>query len=287
MMQKLSFFLALAKPRLSFLVVFSAAMGYAFSENSAELPNIYWLYLVLGGFFVTASANGFNQVLEREIDAKMARTENRPLPRKKISLNAAIAVCIIYGTIGLFFLYLLNQITLYLGLVSLVLYAFVYTPLKKHTAWSVLVGAIPGAMPPLLGYVAAENQFGIVPGLLFFMQFMWQFPHFWSIAWVGFEDYQKADYYLLPLPGGKSKQNAFMILLYTALLVPCSLFLWVFPIENPILGDLSACLVLLMGLLFVYVAYLFYNKPEQKEAKTLMFASFLYLPIVQIIYLLK
>ena len=241
--------------------------------------------LILGGFFITAGAGALNQILEIAQDKKMTRTANRPLVQGLISVPFAIGVAIIYSFLGMFFLYQLDFLVFIFGVLSLVLYAFVYTPLKKHTTWAVLVGAIPGAFPPILGYVAGTHTFNLTAGILFFVQFMWQFPHFWAIAWVSFADYQKANYYLLPLPDGKTKENAFVILIYTFMLIPASLLLWIFPQHAPFLSDTSAFLVAIMGLVFFYYAFQLYLHPNDQQARKLMFMSFVYLPIIQILYI--
>lgn len=283
-MQTLKAFWILGKPRLSFFVVLSCVFSFFIGEKNPDLLTL--LFLILGGFSVTMGASAFNQILEVKEDAKMKRTAYRPLVQQQISKKSAWFMACAYVVIGGFFLYQLHFLVFVFGLLSVFLYSFVYTPLKKYTAWSVLVGAIPGAFPSILGYVANTGRFDVIAGILFFVQFMWQFPHFWAIAWVAHEDYQRAGFSLLPLSKVKNKENAFVILIYTLMLIPASLLLWIFPQPEPLLNNFLAFLVLLAGLVFFYFAWKLYQDPSDGHAKKLMYASFLYLPVVQFIYLL-
>ena len=196
-------FLVFTKFRLSFLVVLSAISGYLFAGGT-DLIEI--TLLTIGGSFVTAASNGANQIWEKDIDKLMKRTANRPLPQGQMRLNFAYISVIVLLTIGSYLLFIINIQCALIGLAAFISYVFVYTPMKAKSSWAVFIGAFPGAVPPLLGAIAATNSFGFLPGVLFFVQFTWQFPHFWAIAWVSHDDYQKAGYHLLPSSLGKSKQ---------------------------------------------------------------------------------
>ena len=213
----LKIYLVFTKFRLSFLVIISALSGYLFAGGN-DLKEI--ALLMLGGTLVTAASNGANQIWERDIDKKMTRTAKRPLPMGWMSQQEAMLICIISLVLGELLLYLINLNSALLGFGAFFIYVFIYTPMKQKTAWAVFVGAIPGAVPPLLGAIAATNEFGFVPGILFFVQFTWQFPHFWAIAWVLHEDYQKAGFFLLPSSSGKTKASAFHIATYSLALIP-------------------------------------------------------------------
>ena len=193
---KLKDYVMLLKLRLSFLVVLSAVSGYFFAVETFD--TIEFLYLVFGGFLITGASNGFNQIIERDIDKLMKRTANRPLPAGRMSVTEALIVSISFGILGAIFLYQLNLWSCILGVVALILYAAVYTPLKRITPWAVFIGAFPGAIPPMLGVVAITNDFNLLVGIMFFVQFAWQFPHFWAIAWVSDDDYKKGGFSLLP-----------------------------------------------------------------------------------------
>ena len=267
----------LAKLRLSMLVVISAVACYFFAGG---LLSIDLFYLISGGFLITGSSNGFNQVIERETDKLMPRTQNRPLPQGRMSVTEAVILSTSFGVLGALLLFQLNFFSGILGLLALVLYAAIYTPMKKISPWAVFVGAFPGAIPPMIGVVAVTGKFDLMAGTMFLVQFMWQFPHFWAIAWVKDEDYAKAGFSLLPLKSRKSKGSAFLIILYTVLMVPTGLLPWAFGFT----GELSLYLGTIFGLWFFMVAYRFYLKMEDKYARSLMFASFLYLPLLQFLY---
>ncbi|MFT4678848.1 MAG: protoheme IX farnesyltransferase [Flavobacteriales bacterium] len=275
----------LFKLRLASLVVFSSVLGYFIGvETFAFGP---FIALCLGGFLLTGASNAFNQVWERNLDKLMERTKNRPLPTGRMTVSEAIAYGTIAGISGISILWFaINPLSGILGAFAFFSYVFVYTPLKQMTSLAVFVGAFPGAIPPMLGYVAATGTFGVEPGILFAMQFMWQFPHFWAIAWVSHEDYTRAGYQLLPLNEGKTKRTAFQIFLYSLFLIPVSLLPWVFPTEAPMIGDISAIVTVLCGIGFSWYAWRLYLERTDKAARALMFASFAYLPIVQIAYVL-
>jgi protoheme IX farnesyltransferase len=275
----------LFKVRLTIIVVLSALLGYFMGTSVIDLGKL--LALTFGGFLLTGASNGLNQVWERDLDKLMNRTMNRPLPTGRMSTAEGLIISLVSGFAGVFILwYFLNTIAGVLGLLAIFSYVLLYTPLKQKSAIAVFVGAFPGAIPPMLGYVAATSDFDVAPGLLFATQFMWQFPHFWAIAWVADEDYRRAGYKLLPFASGQTKSSAFQIFLYSMMLIPVSLLPWVFPLEAPMIGNWAFAGVLLAGLGFAYTAWKLYISCDMKDAKKVMFASFIYLPIVQILYVL-
>lgn len=279
---KIQDYVQFLKLRLTLLVVFSAAITFAYAAKGNIVWSQLWL-MVLGGFLTTASANGFNQVIERELDKLMMRTRFRPLPTQRMTVAEALTASILMGIAGIFILtYYFNVITGVLALFSIITYAFIYTPLKTRTSFAVFVGAIAGAMPPLLGYVAYSNSFGFEPGIMFAIQFIWQFPHFWSLAWVLDDDYKKAGMYLMPSSEGRSKNSAFQIMLYTLILIPVSLL----PLKFGMAGYTLAIVSLIAGLAFFMQSVKLYRQCSIKAARELMFGSFLYLPIVQITLLI-
>jgi protoheme IX farnesyltransferase len=213
-------------------------------------------------------------------DALMNRTKNRPLVTGVLSVRNGILISIACLISGAVLLGSINQNSLFLGLSAFISYAFIYTPLKGKSSWAVFVGAFPGAIPPMLGAIAHTGVFGFIPGLLFFIQFMWQFPHFWAIAWVSHEDYQRAGYFLLPSKSGKSKHSAYLISLYSIVLIPISLIPWLLGITN----NISLFIVGSFGVWFYFLSYRLYISCEDRDAKKLMFASFVYLPIIQFAY---
>ena len=271
-----------SKIRLTTSVVFSAVSGYFIAMTTFD-----WLtlsLLIIGGFLVVAGSNGFNQILEKDYDKLMKRTCDRPLPTNRISLTQAFFLSLFMVLIGIFLLYRINFLSGFFGTISVILYVLVYTPLKRLSPISVLVGAVPGAIPFLLGWVSVTNDFDIEPGILFAIQFIWQFPHFWAIAWVCDEDYKKAGFKMLP--GEKNKSTAWKNVVYTFFLIPLSLL----PLFN-ITGDLhlsiiASIFVLLIGLWYFSKAYKLLNELTDNAAKQLMFASFIYLPFVQLIYII-
>lgn len=266
----------LTKLRLSSLVVFSAAMAFVMAPGPLNWGGL--IALVLGGFLVTGAANGFNQVIERELDRKMNRTAARPLAEGRMPVNEAIALCLATGIAGVFILsYFMNVYSGMLGLLSILLYTLVYTPMKRISPFAVFIGAIPGAIPPLLGWVAATGSFGFEGWMLFSIQFMWQFPHFWAIAWVMDDDYKKAGFRLLPT-GERDKGSALQTVLYSLALIPVGLM----PFAMGVTGLWSAIVVTLASVYMFQRAWLLYRRLEMKEAKALMMASFIYLPLVQI-----
>jgi protoheme IX farnesyltransferase len=273
----------LLKPRLSFLVAFSSAFGYVLGFSGAGINYTVLAFLSLGGFLVSGSAVTINQILEVDYDKKMDRTKNRPLPTGRISIQEAIVFSIITGIAGLGLLLIYtNVLTVILSLISLILYSFVYTPLKRVGPVAVFVGAIPGALPPLLGWVAATNGFSIEAWIIFGIQFIWQFPHFWAIAWVADEDYKKAGFKLLPSGGKKDLNTAIQIMIYTLFLIPLGLL----PTMFGITGIYSALVATICGVLFLSQTFYLMKECSKEAALKIMFGSFLYLPIVQVAYLL-
>jgi protoheme IX farnesyltransferase len=280
------------KVRLATLVVFSASITYVLAfnndENLVRLPfdwaKLFWV--VLGGFLVTGSSNGLNQVWERHSDKLMTRTADRPLPQNRMNTTEGLIVATITGVLGVFILwYYLNPMTGMLGLLSLILYASVYTPMKKMSSWAVFVGAFPGAMPPMIGWVAYTGQLSPEALSLFALQFIWQFPHFWAIAWRSHDDYKRAGFHLLPSAAGKDKSSAMQILVYTLFMVPISL-LPTISLFGSIGGPFSAVIFLLAALVMLYPAYFLFKTLEDRWATKLMFASFIYLPVVLIALLI-
>lgn len=243
--------------------------------------------LFFGGFLVTASSNGFNQVIERELDKLMERTKNRPIPTGKMNAKEGVLVASIMGIIGLYLLFAFtNPLAGILGSLALFLYVVIYTPMKRITPFAVLIGAFPGAIPPMLGYIAATGTFGLAPGVLFAVQFIWQFPHFWAIAWVGYDDYAKAGYYLLPTRK-KDRTATQVSIVYTLWM----LFVSVLPAFG-ITGALTlswpaALVVLVLGLDVLWAAWKHHRSPSDEAARKLMFATIRYLPMVQITYVVN
>lgn len=269
----------LAKFRLSFLVVISAITGY-FMQDEIIFSEIVLLFF--GGFLVTGASNGFNQILERDLDKLMKRTQNRPLVKGTLSVKEAMIVCIVWAVSGLVLLSFLNPLCFFLGLLSLFMYVAVYTPMKRISPWAVFVGAFPGAMPPLLGYVGATGEFGLLPGILFLVQFMWQFPHFWAIAWVMDDDYKAAGFRLLPSKFGRNRASSFQILIFTLVMILGSFLPWVIDIT----GVTSLVVCGITGLFFYRMAYKLHYSQDISDARKLMFASFIVLPIIQIVYVI-
>jgi protoheme IX farnesyltransferase len=272
----------LLKFRLSLTVAFSGAFGYLL----ASARPVDWTKLIvfsLGGFFITGAANILNQIIEKDLDKLMSRTYQRPLPSGRLSVVEAMGFAIVLTIVGagLLFSYV-SVLSGLLSLLSLVLYAFVYTPLKRVGPIAVLVGAVPGALPPLIGWAAATGQLGVEAFTLFAIQFVWQFPHFWAIAWVLDEDYTKAGFKLLPSSGGRNINTAFQIMIYTLFLIP----LGVLPAKFGLIGINAACVATICGTLFLMQTFYLMKECSNKAALRLMFGSFLYLTIVQIAFLM-
>jgi heme o synthase len=276
---KLKDYAALSKLRLASLVVFSALCGYLMAADATNWKDL--ILLLVGGFFVTGSSNGFNQIIEREPDKVMKRTQNRPLPQNRMSVKEAVIVASAMGLLGIILLYLINPLSALLGAIALILYTAVYTPMKKETPFAVFIGAFPGAVPPMLGYIAFTGSLDLNAWILFAVQFMWQFPHFWAIAWKLDDDYKLAGFKMLP-SGNRDKSSAYLILVYTLMMIPVSLL----PLFFGISGYISAAVILISGILFLLLAIKLFNTLSPKDASRLMFASFIYLPVVQVAMLI-
>ena len=272
----------LLKFRLSLLVAFSSGFGYALASFGQFDWNVF-IMLFTGGLLVSGASVTINQIIEKDLDKLMKRTANRPLPTNRLSISEAKVFAVITALVGFTLLYLsTNLLTVALSLISLLLYSFVYTPLKRVGSIAVFVGAIPGALPPLLGWVAFSGTIGYEALIIFGIQFIWQFPHFWAIAWVADEDYKKAGFKLLPSKGKKDLNTAINIMIYTLFLIPFGLL----PAKFGLTGINSAIIVTICGALFLSQTFSLMKDGSRKSALKIMFSSFLYLPIVQIAYLL-
>ncbi len=274
---KIRAYMVFTKFRLSALVIVSALSGYLFvgGHDWREMT-----LLLVGGLLVTAASNGSNQIWERDLDKLMRRTEKRPIPQGKMSVNEAVIVVTVCLLAGTYMLYVINLYSALLGVLAFASYVFLYTPMKRISPWAVFVGAFPGAIPPMLGAIAHTNEFGLIPGILFFVQFTWQFPHFWAIAWVAFDDYKAGGFSLLPSRHGKSKNSAFQIAAYSLALIPFSLLPWLLGLT----GIFSLIVAVLLGAGFFIYSYRLLMTCDDKDARRLMFASFIYLPIIQFVY---
>ncbi|MGV8880081.1 MAG: heme o synthase [Sphingobacteriaceae bacterium] len=278
---KWSDFSKLIKFRLTFLVVFSASISFLIgSKVNGEIIWTNWIMLVIGGFMVTGSANGFNEIIEKDLDRLMKRTVTRPLPSGAMTTGQALVISLIMGIFGTYLLGSLNPTTGYLSVFSLLLYAFVYTPLKRKSAIAVFVGAIPGAFPPLIGYVAAHPKIDYIALILFAIQFVWQFPHFWAIAWVLDDDYKLAGFRLLPT-GKRDRISAVITLIFTLILLPVSLLPVFYGFGGFVIGGVS----IVASLIFIYQAAILAKRMDIKSAQRLMYGSFFYLPLVQVVLL--
>ena len=274
---RLKSYAELMKLRLSSLVVLSAILGYLLGPG-AIIP-FQVLLLCLGGFLITGASNAFNQIWERDLDKLMIRTQNRPLPLGKITVFESALVGVLLGITGVFILWLINDTCAVLGILALVLYVAVYTPLKTITPLAVFVGAIPGSIPPMLGFIAASGNFGLEAGVLFMIQFFWQFPHFWAIAWKLDDDYKKAGFRLLP-SGNRDKRSAYQIMLYTLFLIPVAMLPWVIEL----CGITSMLLAVALRIVMLIPAIGLFKRMELKQASRLMFFSFFYLPLLLFIF---
>lgn len=278
-------FKAITKAGLAISVLFSSIAGYllGFSDEN-PFSWMVLLKLAIGGYCMVGASNAYNQVIEKDLDALMDRTKNRPVPAGRMSPNVALIVASVLTLIGIVLLYTINPKTAMFGAISIFLYTSIYTPLKTVTPLSVFVGAFPGAIPFMLGWVAATGNFGIEAGTLFLIQFFWQFPHFWAIGWFLFEDYEKAGFFMLPT-GKKDNGTAMQIILYTIWLVIASLL--------PVLGytgqlfitPFAAILVFLLGLWMLFYAVKLYKLRSSKSARTLMLVSVSYITLLQLIYI--
>nr|WP_315162856.1 heme o synthase [uncultured Flavobacterium sp.] len=278
-------FKAITKAGLAISVVFSSIAGFVLGNNSFDSSSwIVLLKLAIGGYCMVGASNAFNQVIEKDLDALMDRTKNRPVPAGRMSSTVALVIASLLTIIGIALLFTINPKTAMFGAISIFLYTSIYTPLKTVTSLSVFVGAFPGAIPFMLGWVAATGNFGIEAGTLFLIQFFWQFPHFWAIGWFLFEDYEKAGFFMLPT-GKKDKGTALQIILYTVWLIIASLL--------PVLGftgqlyitPVAAVIVFLLGLWMLYYGVRLYKLRTAKAARTLMLVSVSYITLLQLVYI--
>jgi protoheme IX farnesyltransferase len=278
---KWSDFSKLIKLRLTFLVVFSASISFLIgSKVNGEINWINWVKLIIGGFLVTAAANCFNEIIEKDLDKLMKRTMDRPIPAGRMTTGQALVIGLFMGITGTYLLGQLNLTTGYLSVFSILLYAFAYTPLKRKSPIAVFVGAIPGALPPLIGYVAAHEKIDGIALILFGIQFIWQFVHFWAIAWVLDDDYKLAGFRLLP-SGKRNLTSAIVTFAFAVILVPVSILPTWYGFGGYYVGGVS----LLCSLLFLYQAFILLRTLEISNAKKLMYGSFIYLPVVQLMFL--
>ena len=278
----LSIIKELTKFRLTLSVVFSSFISYFL--GAAEVNFIQLFYLIAGGILIVSSSNIFNQIIERDLDKLMKRTQNRPLPKKEITPKLALFLAILSALIGLIFMYLINLKVAILAAVSIFLYTAIYTPMKLISPLSVFVGAIPGAFPFMIGWVAATNDIGIEALTLFLMQFFWQFPHFWSIGWSQNSDYEKAGFKMLPT-GRKDKSTSAQILFYSIWAVLVSIIPF-FGITGELkLSIVGVLAVFALGALLIYKSYILFLDGKNENAKKLMLTSVIYLTFIQLTFL--
>ena len=279
-------FVEITKARLSISVVISTLAGYLLGFNE-EQP-FQWsvlIMLVLGGYCMVGASNVFNQIIEKELDALMDRTKNRPLPSGRISKQSAFILGVILTIVGLIILYSVNPKTAMFGAISIFMYVSLYTPLKTVTPLSVFVGAFPGAIPFMLGWVAATGHFGIEAGTLFIIQFFWQFPHFWAIGWFLFDDYKKAGFFMLPT-GKKDKKTALQTILYTIWMIIASVIPAFGFTGKLFLSKIAAATVVLLGLWMLFYAFKWHKEMDAKAARKLMIVRVSYISLLQIVYVL-
>ncbi|MDC6361467.1 MULTISPECIES: heme o synthase [Flavobacteriaceae] len=276
-------FKEITKAKLAISVVFSSIAGYFLGAYEVEITSI--LLLTFGGYCMVGASNAYNQIIEKDLDALMNRTKNRPIPSGRMSVKNALATAIILTVLGVVALFALSPKTAMFGAISIFLYTSVYTPLKTKTPLSVFVGAFPGAIPFMLGWVAATDDFGIEPGTLFMIQFFWQFPHFWALGWMLDEDYKKAGFKMLPT-GKKDKGTALQIILYTIWMIVISI-VPVFGFTGRLtLSIPAAVIVLIAGLVMLFFAFKLYDKRDNPTARKLMLASVTYISLIQVVYVI-
>jgi protoheme IX farnesyltransferase len=283
MVIRISAYYELMKFRLSAVVTFSAVFGFILGDSGTVFSWHSFFGLMFGGFLISGASCAANEIWERDVDKLMKRTKDRPLPTHSISLMEAYWFTFTIAVLGVALLWIFtNPLTTWLAVISMVLYAFIYTPLKRVGPIAVFVGAIPGALPPLLGWTAATGGISHEALIIFGIQFIWQFPHFWAIAWVSDEDYKKAGFKLLPCGGKKDLNTAIQIMIYTLFLLPLGLL----PTYFGLTGLNSGIVATICGVLFLAQTFSLMKDGSRKSALRIMFGSFLYLPIVQIAYLL-
>ncbi|RZS98857.1 heme o synthase [Aquimarina brevivitae] len=274
-------FKEITKMRLALSVVFSSVAGYLLGVDTINWATLG--LLAIGGYFMVGASNAFNQIIERDLDSLMDRTKNRPIPSGRMSVNTAFIIAAVFTLLGIIVLYIINPITAMFGAISIFCYVSLYTPLKTKTPLAVFVGAIPGAIPFMLGWVAATGNFGIEPGTLFMIQFFWQFPHFWAIGWFLFEDYKKGGFFMLPT-GERNTGTAIQTIMYTVWTVITSLV--------PVLGltgklyltPVAGVIVLVLGIFLLRAAFQLYQKKDAISAKKLMITSVIYITLLQLIF---
>lgn len=267
--------------RLALSVVFSSVAGYLLGVETVDYTTL--LLLALGGYFMVGASNAYNQIIEKDLDVLMDRTKNRPIPAGRMTVQTAFIIATLFTVFGIAILYSINEQTAMFGAVSIFLYTCVYTPLKTRTPLAVFVGAIPGAIPFMLGWVAATDDFGIEPGVLFALQFFWQFPHFWAIGWFLYNDYKKGGFFMLPT-GKQDKGTAVQTIMYTIWTILVSI-VPVFGITGQLkLSIVAGSMVFSLGLFMLYFAIQLFNKMTEKAAKQLMLASVSYITLIQIVY---
>ena len=279
----LSEFSVLTKHRLSLSVVFSSLAGYLLGAENLVIETL--IYLSLGGYCMVGASNVFNQIIERKSDALMNRTANRPIVTGRVSVQNAFILGLILTLIGLYLLFIINPITSLFGAISIFIYTSVYTPLKQVTPLSVFVGAFPGAIPFMLGWVAASGDFSIEPGTLFMIQFFWQFPHFWALGWWLYDDYEKGGFFMLPT-GKRDQSTALQIVLYSIWTVVISVIPVLGFTGRLILSQPAAVIVFLIGLMLIYFAIKLYKLRDKQAAKNLMLASVSYITLIQVVFVI-
>jgi protoheme IX farnesyltransferase len=279
-------FKEITKAGLAISVLFSSIAGYflGFSKDNPFQWSVL-LMLAVGGYCMVGASNAFNQVIEKDLDALMDRTKNRPVPAGRMSSLSALIIASLLTIIGITLLYMINPKTAMFGAISIFLYTSIYTPLKTITSLSVFVGAFPGAIPFMLGWVAATGDFGIEAGTLFLIQFFWQFPHFWAIGWFLYEDYEKAGFFMLPT-GKKDKGTALQVILYTIWLIIASLLPSLGYTGKLFISPLAAVAVFLLGVWMLFYAVKLYKLRTSKAAKALMLVSVAYITLLQLVYII-
>ena len=269
--------------RLAISVVFSSVAGYFLGAETVDFVVV--LLLAIGGYLMVGASNAYNQIIEKDLDALMDRTKNRPVPSGRMSVTTAFIIASVFTVLGIVVLYFINPKTAMFGAISIFLYVSIYTPLKTKTPLSVFVGAFPGAIPFMLGWVAASGEFSIEPGTLFMIQFFWQFPHFWAIGWWLYDDYKKGGFFMLPT-GKRDKGTAIQIILYSIWTILVSL-IPVFGVTGKLyLTPVSGVIILLLGLGMLFYAIRLFKLKTANAAKKLMLASVSYITLLQIVYVL-
>ena len=281
MIENIKLFFEITKFRLSLLVALSSVFGFFISSSKVDINEVF--ILLVGGYLISSSSVINNQILEKDLDKMMNRTNKRPIPTGRISIYKSVIMSIFSMIIGLFLIsFYLNIYAALLSFISLILYSFVYTPMKKFGPIAVFVGAIPGALPPLIGWVASTGQITLEAIIIFSIQFIWQFPHFWAIAWMYDDDYKKVGFKLLPNNGEKNLKTAVNIMIYTLFLIPLGLLPTIFGIT----GIISGTVAVFLAIIFLAQTFKLINDYSRESAVKVMFSSFIYLPIVQISYVL-